>query len=58
MTVGQASSELLSAQERKALAAGCDVLIDQVFDALQEIKEPQDVAHRVCQVFCGLSANW
>lgn len=45
MTVGQASSELLSARERKALAAGCDVLIDQVFDALQEIKEPQDVAH-------------
>lgn len=45
MSVGQAYSKLLSARERKVLAAGCDVLIDQVFDALQEIKEPRDVAH-------------
>jgi len=44
MPIGQAYSESLTPREQQALADGCTLLIDGIFDDLALVQEPGDVA--------------
>ena len=46
MLVGQAYPEVLTPHAQQALEAGCDILIDGCFEALETIKEPEDITGR------------
>lgn len=44
MLMGQAYKKVLTKHERQALQTSCDLLIDSIFDDLQNVKQPEDVA--------------
>ncbi len=45
MFMGQAYTDVLTPHEQQALQASCDILIDSIFDDLQNVKRPEDVTH-------------
>jgi hypothetical protein len=45
MSIGQAYSNLLTPQEQKALQASCDILIDSIFDEINNAKTLEDIAN-------------
>jgi hypothetical protein len=51
MLMGQAYTGVLTPHEQQALQASCDILIDSLFDALQNVKKPQDVAHTMVGLY-------
>lgn len=51
MFIGQAYTDVLTPHEQRALQASCDILIDSVFDDLQNVKQPEDVAHTMLGIY-------
>lgn len=51
MLMGQAYTNVLTPQEKQALQASCDLLIDSLFDDLQNVKKPEDVAHTMLGIY-------
>lgn len=47
MAIGQAYKKVLTQRTQEVLAAACNLLIDQRFDALEIIKEPQGIAYTI-----------
>jgi hypothetical protein len=45
MLVGQAYPHALTLRQQKALQASCDILIDSIFDELQDVETPKDIAN-------------
>jgi hypothetical protein len=51
MLMGQAYTDVLTPHEQQALQASCDILIDSVFDDLENVKEPEDVADTLVGIY-------
>lgn len=51
MLIGQAYTHILTPHEQQALQASCDLLIDSLFDDLQNVKEPEDVTHTMLGIY-------
>ncbi len=51
MSIGQAYTNALTPQEQQALQASCDILIDSIFDDLQNVKKPEDVANTMLGIY-------
>jgi hypothetical protein len=50
MTIGQAYTDVLTPRAQEVLSEACHLLIDQCLDALQIIKEPEDIAYTILSV--------
>jgi hypothetical protein len=44
MSIGQAYPNSLTPQEQQALQASCDILIDSIFDEVNSVESPEDIA--------------
>jgi hypothetical protein len=51
MLMGQAYTDVLTPHEQQALQASCDILIDSVFDDLENVEEPEDVADTLVGIY-------
>ena len=51
MFMGQASSDVLTPYEQQALQASCDLLIESLFDDLQNVKQPEDGAKTMLGIY-------
>ena len=51
MLMGQAYTKVLTPPEQQALQASCDILIDSIFDDLQNVEQPEDVAHTMLGIY-------
>ncbi len=51
MSIGQAYTNALTPQEQQALQVSCDILIDSIFEDLQNVKKPEDVADTLLGIY-------
>jgi hypothetical protein len=51
MFMGHAYTDVLTPHEQQALQASCDILIESMFDDLQNVKQPEDVAHTMPGIY-------
>ncbi len=51
MLIGQAYTDVLTPQEQQALQSSCDMLIDSIFDDLQNVEKPEDVVHTMLGIY-------
>jgi hypothetical protein len=51
MLMGQAYTHVLTPHEQQALQASCDILIDSIFNDLQNVEQPKDVAHTILGIY-------
>lgn len=51
MLMGKAYKKVLTSHERQALQTSCDILIDSIFDDLQDVKKPEDVADTILGMY-------
>ena len=51
MLMGQAYTDVLTPLEQQALQDSCDMLIDNLFDSIQNVNKPEDVAHTMLGIY-------
>lgn len=51
MLMGQTYTDVLTPQEQQALQGSCDMLIDNIFDDLQNVEKPEDVVHTMLGIY-------
>ncbi len=51
MSIGQAYSHALTPPEQQALSWACDVLIDSIFEDVQNVEEPEDIVDTMIGIY-------